>query len=1102
VAVRNGVVNAEKTFLGGGMKPFTLLAVDDKRDNLFVLEAVVTENFPDGKVITALSAEEGLAMAEEAAVDGILLDVQMPDMSGIEMCGRLKANPDTAHIPILLITAHRTTAEVRARALDAGAYDFIAKPVDTIELSAKIRVMLRTRWAEDDLRELSARLAESVTEKSFQADRSEEKYRNLFEFANDGIFIVDPDTRQFLDANRVAAESLGYTRDEFLRISLGDIHRFEDADANHDIVGTVLEKGSLVFEAVHLRKDGSEMPVEGSAKVINYDGQKAILCFVRDISARRQAEELLRKSEERYRDLFIQTEAVQLLSDPADGAIVDANLAAAAYYNLPVEELRQRKISDIIAPESADVADASESADESHRKHVVARHRLPSGDIRDVEVYSSPITLDGRPLRVSIVHDITERVRAEMALHGNEKRYRELSQNMGTCVAILHAIDDGRDFEFTEFNRAAEKAERISADKVIGRRLTEVFPAIRESGFFDAFERVWRSGEAERLPIAQYRDNRISGWRSYYVYKLHTGEIVALYDDVTDRKRSEDAVITANRALRTLCSCDEALVHSGSESELLSEVCRLIVEVGGYHTAWVGFANDDPDGQVLPVASHGCDPRILEGLNISLHDDAQGPSAAATAIRTGKLYLVRNILENDDYRHWHDFVGENGFSSILALPLVEGEKGFGSLTVWADEPKAFDGNEIDMLIGLADNLAFGILAFRDIEEHKRTEEKLRQSQKMEAVGQLTGGIAHDFNNILAVILGNLEFLDEEMPDNELTKKLVISAVKAVRRGADLTEQLLAFSRKQHMVPELLNPNKVVSSMQDLLGRTLGETITVEAQCQEDAWPIMTDRSQLENAILNLSVNGRDSMPEGGRLLITTENVTVDEASRTEHGELDAGRYLALSVTDSGTGMSPEVIEHAFEPFFTTKAMGAGTGLGLSMVYGFARQSGGVATIVSEPGKGTTIRLYLAVPPDVTANPAEENAAPEGQVGGTETILLVEDDSGVRQIAVNKLTRLGYTVFEAADGPAAQRVLEKESGIDLLFTDVIMPGGMTGVDLAREVRRRYKGIKVLFTSGYAADHLGKDRLLQADARIIAKPYSNDQLAAMVREVLDT
>ncbi|HUA50892.1 MAG TPA: MASE4 domain-containing protein [Candidatus Sulfotelmatobacter sp.] len=388
---------------------------------------------------------------------------------------------------------------------------------------------------------------------------------------------------------------------------------------------------------------------------------------------------------------------------------------------------------------------------------------------------------------------------------------------------------------------------------------------------------------------------------------------------------------------------------------------------------------------------------------------------------------------------------------------------------------------------------------RDMTERIAAEEQLRQAQKMEAVGQLTGGVAHDFNNLLGIVVGNLDLLHEQLPQQAEHAELLDEALSAALRGAEVTRQLLAFSRRQPLQPKLVEPNEIVRGMTKLLARAIGEHIRVRLDLPEDAWPVLIDPAQLESALLNLAVNARDAMPNGGTLTIETANFAFDAEEAHAHVEQEAGEYVMIAVSDTGTGMSPEIIARVFEPFFSTKGVGKGTGLGLSMVYGFVKQSGGNAKIYSEPGVGTTIRLYL--PRAVVAAVAAAETEPMLAVArGGERILVVEDNEGLRRLGRRQLRQLGYETLEAANGVDALTVLEAGEPIDLLFTDIVMPGGVDGRELARRAAALRPGLKVLFTSGFTAA-AGAELATELADRLISKPFRKAELARRVRAALD-
>ncbi|MCK1521393.1 ATP-binding protein [Bradyrhizobium sp. 17] len=409
-------------------------------------------------------------------------------------------------------------------------------------------------------------------------------------------------------------------------------------------------------------------------------------------------------------------------------------------------------------------------------------------------------------------------------------------------------------------------------------------------------------------------------------------------------------------------------------------------------------------------------------------------------------------------------------------------------------PRGELGGLMTLLNGTAESLEQQRAAIADLNQ------KLSQSQKMEAMGQLTGGVAHDFNNLLTVILGNSEHLADRLAGNKELHRIAGDIATAAERGSDLTRSLLAFARKQPLRPRDIDIGEKIKEVEHLLRRPLGEHIECTFALAPDLWLISVDPGQLTTALLNLVLNARDVMQLGGRLTIEARNVSLGESDLDINGEPRPGDYVMVAVIDTGSGMTAEVASRAFEPFFTTKEVGKGTGLGLSMVYGFVRQSGGLVQMQSAPRQGSTVRLFfprLATPPNEDASPAEGIVTREG----SETILVVEDNNMVRTYVESELKTLGYRVITAASGPAALDLLRQSGDIDLLFTDVVMPGGMFGPELARQAIQLRPGLKVLFTSGYSQNPVSAPDAI-GDARILTKPFRRRDLAAMLRSALST
>ncbi|MGA0601570.1 CHASE3 domain-containing protein [Caulobacter sp. KR2-114] len=430
--------------------------------------------------------------------------------------------------------------------------------------------------------------------------------------------------------------------------------------------------------------------------------------------------------------------------------------------------------------------------------------------------------------------------------------------------------------------------------------------------------------------------------------------------------------------------------------------------------------------------------------------------------RSDRPVLTRNVLPNlpDGPRTWE---------SILA-------------------PVAGPDGQVDRIIG----------SIRDITERVRGEERLRGAQRMEAVGQLTGGVAHDFNNLLQVIRGNLELLEPALVGQETAQRRLRNALYGAERAAQLTRQLLAFARRQPLEPQVINLSRLFGDMSDLLRRTLGESVEIETVVAGGLWNTVADPAQVESAILNLAINARDAMPDGGRLTIEITNATLDDAYVRDIDDLSPGQYVLIAVSDTGQGMPAEVRARVFEPFFTTKTDGKGTGLGLSMVYGFVRQSNGHVQIYSEPGQGTTVKIYLPRSHQAEASPVRTE--PGAAAGRGQTILVVEDDDNVRASVVALLETLGYRCREAANAEEALAALRADLNVDLVFSDVVMPGPLKTRDFAGEVEAMAPGVPILFTSGYTDNAIVHHGRLDPGVALLSKPYTRDDLARKVGQML--
>ncbi len=528
--------------------------------------------------------------------------------------------------------------------------------------------------------------------------------------------------------------------------------------------------------------------------------------------------------------------------------------------------------------------------------------------------------------------------------------------------------------------------------------------------------------------------------------------------DITDRKRAEDDLRELNKTL------ERRVAEATAERDRIWAVSQDLLGVASFEGY---FVNANPAWEAV-LGWSADELRSIPFMDLVHPDDRATTTDEMSRLAQG----ARTLRFENRYRAKS---GDHRWLSWTAVP--EGE--------------------------LIYCVARDVTAEREAAaELERAQEALRQSQKMEAVGQLTGGVAHDFNNMLAVVIGSLDLLGRRIGTADVRARRYLDAAgDGARRAALLTQRLLAFSRQQPLRPEPVDVNRLVAGISDLLRHSLGGDVRLETVLAGGLWRSFADPNQLENAILNLAVNARDAMPEGGRLTVETQNAHLDERYAAAHPGVPSGQYVLVAVTDTGVGMSPEVVAKAFDPFFTTKEVGKGTGLGLSQVYGFVKQSGGHVKIYSELGQGTTVKIYL--PRFVGEGPerAEGNGPDDVPLGEQqEIVLVVEDEPAVRQFSVDALSELGYRVLEADSAGAALRLLDMHPEVSLLFTDVVMPE-VNGRKLADEARRRRPDLKVLFTTGYSRNAVVHNGILDPGVELIGKPFTVEELAAKIRAVLD-
>ncbi|GEM_PF-792721 len=768
-----------------------------------------------------------------------------------------------------------------------------------------------------------------VTEARARAEemrQSEAKYRLLFERANDSIFLVDFKSGKFVDANKRAAERLGYTREELLELTIYDISPFTDPAATRLIHRSLDKNGVAMAERVHKRKDGSLMDVEITSHVLELNGRPVVQTFARDITERKRAERAVRESEQRFKDFaksaadrFWETDEnhrMIYVSDTPDGSpmVAPENLLGKARWERPYVE-------------------PDEAAWEAHRQTILARKPFRDFAYTTINDAGEPLYLksSGAPY------------------YDEEGRFRGYR---GTTV-----------------NETATVLERRKASDIQAR-------------FLDAIENIT--------------------------------EGVALWDN-------SDRLVMCNSFFRQL---NKEVVEYLQPGETFEAIMRQIAYKGIYPD-WAGKEDEH----------------------------------------------IRNALD-----HHRKESSEYEWQS-------------GNIWMRMRSQRLSDGSTISFLT--------------DVTDAHRREEALRQAQKMEAVGQLTGGIAHDFNNLLAAILGNLELVANNLENDPENANRARRAINSVMRGVQLTDRLLAFSRKQALEPEPTDTNGMLIGMLDLLQRSLGETIKIHMKPAAGLWQTLVDQAQLENAVLNLAINARDAMPDGGELTFETANVVVDDQYRKKHPYAELGEYISLSVRDTGTGIAPDVLERVFEPFFTTKGIGEGSGLGLSMVFGFVKQSNGHVDIESELNVGTTVTLFLPKANSVVETVADYMSYDVEFEGHGERVLVVEDDSDVLDVTMTMLNDLGYQPICATNGEDALSLIERQAPIHVLLTDIVLPGGRSGLDIASAVSKNHPDVKVMLMTGYSDRTAIEVRENGQNGEFVTldKPFTLHDLGAKLHALLD-
>ena len=877
----------------------------------------------------------------------------------------------------------------------------------------------------------------------------------LIEQSNEAIFVWDVE-QGVIEWNLGCEKLYGYSRDEVLGRFPQEFLRTQLPTPIEQARKELFDAGVWKGEVTHTTKAGAQVLVDASGQVIELGGRKVVMQTSRDITEMRRAEDALRRSEIRYRHLFENNPYPMWVYDSDTLRFLAVNDSAVQHYGYTVDEFRSMKITDIRPQE--DVAQLIERAGVNARYMDSSgrwRHLKKDGTVINVQITSHALQFEGRPARLVLANDVTDQLRAEEALRESEAKYRELVANANDII-YTHDLE-GR---FTSLNHAGERvtgyteeeAKLLYLGDAVAPEFMQQARAMIETklatGSATIYETELIAKDGRRIPIEV---------NSRLIYE--NGKPVAVQGiarDFTERRKAEEELRQQRERLDKTAEAAPVMICS---LKVRADGTRIFPFASRVSMDVFGFTPEELRGSAKPVFDR-IDPDYLPNIENTIRD---GVTSGSTA------HVVFEYDHPERGRIWIEIYG---------APTAESDGG----VVWH---------------GIA----------TDITEQKHaekallaSEEQLRQVQKLESIGILAGGLAHDFNNMLTAINGYSDLILRRVSVDDPLRKNVEEIRKAGERSAELTRQLLAFSRRQILQPTMIDLNTVISDTASMMKRLIGEDIVVTTKLASNLAKIKADQGQLTQVLMNLLINARDAMPKGGSVVVETANVEFDREYASRHLSVAPGRYVMLAISDTGIGMDAQTRSRVFEPFFTTKPVGRGTGLGLSTVYGIVKQSGGNVWVYSEPGKGTTFKIYLPEASGFVDTAQNEKQTRPSHVG-SEKVLLVEDEDSVRGLARQILESCGYEVFEATNGAEAITKFESEfAEIDLLITDIVMPE-MGGRELSEKVTTRCPHIKVLFTSGYTDDGIIRHGIIDQGKNFLQKPFTFDGLARKVRSVLD-
>ncbi|MGM0665226.1 MAG: PAS domain S-box protein [Thermodesulfobacteriota bacterium] len=881
-------------------------------------------------------------------------------------------------------------------------------------------------------------------------DHAYQYAQSIVETVREPLLVLDADLK-IISANRSFFRIFNVTPDETIGSFLYDLGNKQwDIPALRELLEDILpEKETLEdFEVVHDFEDiGNKVMLLNARRIYREDiDARMILLAIEDITEHKRLEAELTESEERFRRLFETADDGIVLLEKGEGKITHANPSTKKMLGYTQEESIGNKLQDIGI--SLDLDDFQTTMENLNKNGMIKYDDVPAKNKAGAHIDTDIYLVDRARLVQCNIRDITERKRAEEALRKSEEKYRLVVNNMADVITVLDM-----DMRPTYISPSIIRLRGYTAEEAVSQPLDQTMTPESLQIAVKTFEeemKLQASGTVDPartriLELEEYRKDGSTVWIENHLSLMRDDSqkplgIISLSRDITERKHAE---AEKERLTTAIEQVSEIIVITDSEG--------MIQYVNPAFESVTGYSRQEALGQNLSMLKSGKqDRKFYQGL--------------WKTITAGKTWKGRMVNKRKDGEL---FTEETSISPV------------------------FD---------TSGRILNYVAVKRDITEHLSLEEQLHQAQKMESLGRLTGGVAHDFNNLLTVIMANVDLLNGELDKDSPFHEYTTDIRDAAERAANLTRQLLAFSRKQLLQPEAADLNEVIGGMNNLLQRILREDIEARYVPASELGKVMVDKGQIEQVIMNLVVNARDSMPEGGSLTIETADVVLDEQYAGSHLAVAPGPHVMLAVSDTGCGMSPEILDRMFEPFFTTKEAGKGTGLGLPTVYGIVKQSGGNIWVYSEPGKGTCFKIYL---PRVDRDVEQEKKKTVSRVspGGAETILVVEDEVQIRNLAARILAGYGYRVLRAANGPEAVKAAQGHEGpIHLLLTDVVMPGKMSGRELAHELTGLRPEMKVIFMSGYTDNAIVHHGVLDPGLNFLQKPFTPAALSGKVRNVL--